>query len=63
MSQFGQGERKTELVAAYVDMRTHEQVVALAREEDRSVSAILRRALDRELALAHHGRYDETEAR
>lgn len=39
----------TELVATHVDEVTRAELLALARREDRSVSWILRRAIDREL--------------
>ena len=37
------------LVSAWVDQERREELVALARRQDRSVSSIVRRAIDREL--------------
>ena len=39
--------------AAHIDHGTRDQLRALAREEERSISAILRRALHRELERVH----------
>jgi hypothetical protein len=45
MSQLAQDAPKSELVAAHVDSMTRDELVALARQEDRSVASIVRRAL------------------
>lgn len=46
MSQFVQdAPPKTELVATHVDAETRAELLAVAREADRSVSWVLRRAL------------------
>jgi hypothetical protein len=42
-------ERKTQLIAGYVEPSVHRQLVELAREEERTVSAVVRRALLHEL--------------
>ena len=42
-------ERKTQLIAGYVEPSVHEQLVALARQQERTVSAVVRRALLHEL--------------
>lgn len=42
-------ERKTQLIAGYVEPSVHRQLVALARQEERTVSAVVRRALLHEL--------------
>ena len=53
MSQLVRNQhRQREFVAAQIDSSQREQLFLLAREEDRSVSAILRRAIQRELDLA-----------
>ena len=57
MTQVVEGERKTQLVAAYVEPSVQRQLVALARLEERTVSAVVRRALRHELERVH----DETE--
>ena len=57
MSQLVQDDRK--LVGAHVGAEMRGQLLALAREEDRSLASIVRRALARELEHAHN----ETEAR
>ena len=49
MQQGVRDRRRSALVATHVDPRIREQLVALAQREDRSVSSIIRRALDREL--------------
>lgn len=49
MGQIAEDERKTQLIAGYVEPSVHRQLVALAREEERTVSAILRRAVRHEL--------------
>jgi hypothetical protein len=49
MGQLVEGERKTQLIAGYVEPSLHEQLVALARQQERTVSAVVRRALLREL--------------
>lgn len=46
--------RKTELVAAHVDPATRDRLVDLAVREDRSLAAIVRRALGRELERSAH---------
>ena len=40
------------LVSAWVDQERREELVELARRQDRSVSSIVRRAIDRELDRA-----------
>ena len=40
------------LVSAWVDQQRREELVELARRQDRSVSSIVRRAIDRELRRA-----------
>jgi hypothetical protein len=45
-----QKERKTVHVGAFIPREQHYQLYARAREEDRSVSAVLRRAIDGYLA-------------
>ena len=40
------------LVSAWVDQERREELVELARRQDRSVSSIVRRAIDRELERA-----------
>src|SRR6266516_2313649 len=49
MTQTAQVARRDEQVATNVDHETRERLFQLAREEDVSASAILRRALRREL--------------
>jgi predicted transcriptional regulator len=53
-------ERRAETVfiGAHVDYGTRDQLRALAREEERSISAILRRALRHELERAAEGGID-----
>jgi predicted transcriptional regulator len=55
MSQLApvQNQRRTEFIGTHVDEETRARLVALARREDRSVSAVLRRAVDRELERVH----------
>jgi predicted transcriptional regulator len=45
MGQLAQDAPKTEFIGTHVDTRTRAELVAMAREADRSVSWILRRAL------------------
>ena len=56
MAQIVQDDRR--LVGARVDPQVREQLFALARREDRSVSSVVRRALVREIERDH----DEEEA-
>ena len=56
MSQLAQERQPTVFIGTHVDYDTRDQLRALAREEDRSISAILRRALRHEFE-----RVDETE--
>jgi hypothetical protein len=44
------------LVSAYVNLEERDQLFSLAREEDRSVSAVVRRALRAELARSQEKR-------
>ncbi len=53
MSQIAPERRTTTFVGAHVDHDTRDQLRALAHEEDRSISAILRRALRHELERVH----------
>jgi predicted transcriptional regulator len=57
MGQLVEDDRK--LVGAHVDREVREQLLALARREDRSVASIVRRALSREIEREHT---DEEEA-
>jgi hypothetical protein len=41
------------LVSAHVDAKVREKLLAVARREDRSLASLIRRALVRELELAH----------
>ena len=54
MGQFVEGEYKTQLIAGYVEPSLHRQLVALAREQERTVSFVVRRALLRELERVHN---------
>ena len=54
MGQLVEGEHKTEMVAGYVEPTVHRQLVALAREQERTVSFVVRRALLRELERVHN---------
>jgi predicted transcriptional regulator len=45
MSQLVQDAPKDQLIATHVDALTRDELIALARREDRSVSWVLRRAL------------------
>src|SRR5688500_2462930 len=56
MSQIAPEHRATTFVGAHVDHDTRDQLRALAREEERSISAVIRRALRHELE-----RVNETE--
>ena len=51
MGQLVEDDRK--LVGAHVDREVREQLLALARREDRSVASIVRRALSREIEREH----------
>jgi hypothetical protein len=44
------GERQ--FIGAWVDQEQREELLELARQEDRSISSLIRRALDRELQHA-----------
>jgi len=57
MSQIVQDDRR--LVGAHVDLEVREQLLALARREDRSLASIVRRALTRELEQAHSDEGDD----
>ena len=46
-------ERKTQLIAGYFEPSVHRQLVELARDEERTVSAVVRRALLHELERVH----------
>lgn len=52
----GRRMRDRSLVSAYIDAEERERLYTLAREEDRSASAILRRALRAELARSEERR-------
>jgi predicted transcriptional regulator len=45
MSQLAQDAPKTEFIGTHVDELTRDELIALARREDRSMSWVLRRAL------------------
>lgn len=53
MSQIAPDPPATVFIGAHVDHGTRDQLRALAREEERSISAILRRALRHELERVH----------
>jgi predicted transcriptional regulator len=53
MSQIAPERGTTVFIGAHVDHGTRDQLRALAREEERSISAILRRALRHELERTH----------
>jgi len=52
-------EPRSAFVGAHVDQGTRAQLLELARDEDPSLSSVIRRALDRELQRVRH---DEQEA-
>jgi hypothetical protein len=56
MSQHVQEQQGTSRVplSAFVDVEQHRAVAARAQEEDRSISALVRRALDNYLACDHN---------
>ena len=58
MGQIAEASARRSLVAGYIEPTMHGRFVHLARAEDRSVSAILRRALLHELERVN----DEEEA-
>lgn len=53
MGQLVQDDHKTRLVGAQVGEELREQLMALARREDRSLASVVRRALERELERVH----------
>lgn len=52
MSQIAPRYGERQFVGAWVDQEQRELLTELARQEDRSVSSLIRRALDRELQRA-----------
>jgi predicted transcriptional regulator len=56
MSQLAQDSPKTEFIGTHVDPLTRDELIALARREDRSMSWVLRRALTAYLERAGHTR-------